>query len=247
MKKYIFATALLAVAVHASVSQASYTLDFAAYADNVGERGFGFGHTIAGAADFDGYDVTLRAWNTNANSQPTSGDTLGTAASTDDGVFTSGGTLPGTDSPFAYLDSGNAGLGVAQALNGSFQATPSSDDNVSGAAGGTKREVVGISLDRATRFIQFTFRDLSHNLLSSGTIDITFDGGVTWVAKTIGAGGQVAVDEVVGAGQIVGFAYNDTQFYLDSASVLPEPTTVLVWSILSFMGITSTRRRRTAE
>jgi hypothetical protein len=229
----------------AQSATASITMDFAAAA-NGNERGYGFGDQIT----VDGVAVNLFAWNTVGPpllASPIPNGSLLSNAS----IFVQGGTLTGsglqTNGPYAYMDSGNAGLGVGQILNSSLQVTPSNDDNVGIGYVAGVREVVGLQFQSIASIEQFTFRDANHNLLVGAKIDITFDGGANWSQYTTGAGGvvnsfgSVSVD----SNDKVALAYVDQQFYLGAVNAtLPEPTTFLVWSVL---GITSTsllRRKR---
>ena len=72
---------------------------------------------------------------------------------------------------FAYLDSGNAGLGVCKALNGNNQCAPSSDDNV------TVNEILDLHFDKLAKidFNQGVFRDAGHDIINPN-IEISVDG-----------------------------------------------------------------------
>jgi len=88
-------------------------------------------------------------------------------------VFNDGGiqlTATGRDfnnaaNPYnAYLDSGNAGLGVCKVLGGSGgdQCDPSNDDNV------TRNEIVQLSFDKLVSVTSITFRDGDHGTTFEG-------------------------------------------------------------------------------
>ncbi len=104
MKRFLttIAALCLATASHAA------TIDFAAEADNNGERGVADGTTI-NSAETDNLNVTLSA----------------------------------TGNDKAYLDSGNAGLGVCGTLDNGAQCDPSSDDNLQSG------EEVNVKIDDA--------------------------------------------------------------------------------------------------
>ncbi|MFT6910101.1 MAG: hypothetical protein ACJAS1_006829 [Oleiphilaceae bacterium] len=66
-------------------------------------------------------------------------------------------TYRGGDGPAnAYLDSGNAGLGVCKTLTPSNQCTPSSDDNVQSG------EALGLSFDRTVTLGEIDFKNGQH-------------------------------------------------------------------------------------
>ncbi len=97
---------------------------------------------------------------------------------------------PNTPSTYAYLDAfsgGPGGLGVTKDVNASLQADPSSDDNVSSAAGGG--EVVGFSLSRSALIGGFTFHDEGHKLYfndaGDSKLNYTLDGGNSWSISRI--------------------------------------------------------------
>ena len=260
MKRFFVAALAAACMVvgSANVSLASVDLLFS-YTGDAQERGYGFGDTVAiynNAAGTATTDVQLFAYNYDLGS-------LTTLASMD-----AGGDLSGDEfinnryrqGPYAYLDSKSggrlAGLGVGQVLTSSFQVDPSNDDNTSGfgnAGNGnfTRGEVSAFSLASAGGITDFLFRDADHFLLTSGKIAVSFNSGSSWTTYDVGADSKlVGFDGAfVGANQKVALAYVDTQFYLDTAvfdsnfSVVPEPSTMLVWGGLFGLGLVGRRRR----
>lgn len=74
---------------------------------------------------------------------------------------------------FAYLDAGNAGLGVCKVINSSDQCTPSSDDNV------TFGEVLTLDFDSQVTLSSLFFRNGNHgtNFGSAADIEISIDNG----------------------------------------------------------------------
>jgi len=79
----------------------------------------------------------------------------------------------GNDEPyFAYLDAGNAGLGVCKNATGGStedQCNPSNDDNV------TPGEVLVLEFDQKVTITDTTFRNGGHGDSFSGTFDLTID------------------------------------------------------------------------
>ncbi|QEG36015.1 hypothetical protein [Bythopirellula goksoeyrii] len=250
--------ASLLVCSAAQVASASIQLDFGKFAASElpagplntpqGERGYGFGAPIT----INGVGLDLYAWNTtNATTgPPLTSQVLST--SVDTANFTRGGTPTQGGSnnagPYAYLDGRSSGrlggLGASQELTGSFQADPSSDDNVSGVGSITNgREVVGMIFASSATIDVLSFRDLDHyadRFTSTNLIDVTFDSGNTWetispssVDGTYDFGGRL-----VSQGDIFGLAFNNTQFYLTSAAinVVPEPLAVFTWFGLASIG-----------
>lgn len=244
----------LSSALIASTASASITLDFGLRATQSPgfERGYGFGESLT-FNDVDSTVVKLYAWN--SSETPLSNQNL-----SDAGKFIAGGATAEAGvnkGPFAYLDGKSSGkfggLGVAQRLTTSLQATPSSDDNVS-AVSLPNREVVGISFAGTALVESFLFRDADHNLLASGKkIDITFDDGANWDTYTVGTGGVVDLVALNGSastvnfGDRMAFAYNNAQFYVNTvtAEIVPEPMSFVVWGGLACVaGIATIRRRK---
>ena len=236
----------------AQCAVASFQLDFAGFA-NGNERGYGFGDQV----NVDGVNVDLFAWNTTTASPTADGSLLSNA-----GIFTPGGALVAdgngnfTNGPYAYMDSGNAGLGVGQNLNAGLQVVPSNDDNVGVGNAPNVREVVGLQFQIDITLEQFTFRDLNHNLLPQNSlIDITFDDGSNWTQFSIGAGGILDLpDFLVASSDRIGLAYVDTQFYLSTLEAdpviptttqsIPEASSLIVWGMLALVSGQRLRRRR---
>jgi len=138
----------------------------------------------------------------------------------------------------AYLDSGNAGLGVCKVLDGN-QCSPSSDDNV------TEGEVLKLDFNQKITIDDIFFRDGGHGTnFGSSTVDISVDGGAY-------ASYFLANFVVTGlTGSSFYFANNNTDtgnttdFYIDSLTVsaVPIPAAVFLFApaLLGFMGF---RRR----
>jgi len=162
-------------------------------------------------------------------------------------TLTASATFNGSDA-WAYLDQGNAGLGVChQGLKtdnkGENQCNPGSDDNV------TQNEILNIAFDQRVsfNFINSLFRGANHGKLTSGNIDFSIDG--IWntydLAASTGSGY---------IGQYFSFktTYNTPEFYMDNmvvASVssrpatVPEPSTLAIFA-LGMIGLASRRVKK---
>jgi len=162
--------------------------------------------------------------------------------------FTEGGitvTATGTDATGsnqynAYLDSGDAGLGVCQALNGTQQCAEPSDDNV------TSGEILSLVFDRVVSLSGITFLNGSHNLAFNGGVDITVDG----VSRPTDSLLNIFPDTLVGTTFL--FANNNTvlgdqqQFYI-SALTAETPLPAAVWLFGSaLMGLFGVSRRKSS-
>ncbi len=138
-----------------------------------------------------------------------------------------------TGSAFAYLDSGNAGLGVCKALAGANQCAPNSDDNV------TANEILDIHFDKLAKinFNQVVFRDELHNIINPD-IEISVNGG------SFSALGLTSMQQ--GTDFEFRTLNSDNQFYIsvlsaDAVSV-PAPGT-LVLLALGLVGLSVARRK----
>jgi len=165
----------------------------------------------------------------------------------------SGNELPQAEPDyFAYLDAGNAGLGVCQNLNNNNQCTPSSDDNVT--YGETLRltfdyevsidEIVFVNGNHGTNFTDdfiFTIDGISqtHALTNSfGTSLIMIGTVFEFYNPNIGGGGNVS---------------NDKQFYINTLTTgsrglnPPEvPVPAAIWLFGSgLVGLVAIARRKT--
>ncbi|GJL76933.1 hypothetical protein [Nitrosomonas sp.] len=138
-----------------------------------------------------------------------------------------------TGGAFAYLDSGNAGLGVCKALTGNNQCTPSSDDNV------TINEILDLHFNKLAEidFNQVVFRDANHNIINPN-IEISINGG-----------GFSALN-LASVQQGTDFAFRTlnqaNQFYIsvlsaDEVTVSTPGTLVLL--ALGLVGLGATRRK----
>lgn len=158
------------------------------------------------------------------------------------------------DGGSAYLDSGNAGLGVCSTLTTpGNQCNPSSDDNVS------VTETVFMSLaptatgvDQVGRIASGFFRDAVHNSFE-GNLDYSLDGGTTWMTAIIlaGANGVYDFGNALYTAAGLGFKYTDDEFYVATLDIQPVPLPaagiLLLGGIGGLGGLSAIRRRRRKE
>jgi hypothetical protein len=131
---------------------------------------------------------------------------------------------------YAYLDSGNAGLGVCALLSRSAQCIPSSDDNV------TAREAVYVDVSGDNTISSGFFRTANHGKLT-GDLDYSVDGGTNWLTANVLDGlfdfGGVAFDNI-------GFKYTGKEFYVSSLDISAVPIPAgffLLAGALSLLGL----------
>ncbi len=153
---------------------------------------------------------------------------------------------------FAYLDKGNAGLGVCGMINSSSQCTPSSDDNVTGTAGTATGD---------KEFLTFTFaQDTLVNSISVNTnhdpvdyfvtgeqVDLFMDGtgdNVTTYGSKVNYNDIFGSSFLVAAGESFDLGFFNKQYYVSKmvATVVPEPATAGLLA-LGLAGFFAARRR----
>ena len=236
MKKIICLLAFLGFAstsVHASTA----TFNFGLYADkNADGSTFtdGFGNSIngLGEAGYSLYGVTNNGITVTAS-----------GSSTNDSPNTVGGS-PDLQQ-FAYLDSGNAGLGVCEDLTGSKQCVVSSDDNV------TKSEILKLVFDQTVSLDSLLLLNGDHRAdFDNNQYQIRIDGslfdplslalvdlsGFNFVGKTF---------------EFISLAStkpsSKEEFYINSMTVSTVPVPAAAWlfgsALLGFFGF---KRRRIA-
>ena len=146
----------------------------------------------------------------------------------------------GSQAAFAYLDKGNAGLGVCKILSGSTnQCNPSNDDNV------TLDETLILTFDQIVSLDEVTFRDGGHHqtfakdALFELTIDGIFQGASPLTATFLGP----LVGKVFEFANFNPMANtdNDYQFYISTVNVSAVPIPAAIWlfgsAMLGFVGI----------
>ena len=148
----------------------------------------------------------------------------------------------GSQAAFAYLDKGNAGLGVCKILSGpTNQCNPSNDDNV------TLGETLILTFDQMVSLDEVTFRDGGHHQTfdPKALFELTIDGIL------YGGTGQALVPTFYGplVGKVFEFANfnadadtdNDYQFYISTVNVSAVPIPAAIWlfgsAMLGFVGI----------
>lgn len=231
MIKKVFAAAA-AVFVMSSAANAS-VLDFAAFADANGERGYNDGALLRIGGERVGL-ISLPESFTNSN-----------------GVQIVEGN--------PYLDAGDAGLGLCRTLDAALQCVPSSDDSVQGVTidGELFAESIGVVFSIQQDVTELVFRDGDHRLISEdndGLVDFYSNGGLfagTFLFSELMAL-AVAGDAIFRDTNFIGFAWVDTAFYLSSATIsavaeVPLPGALpLIISGLAGLGFASRRRKEDA-
>jgi hypothetical protein len=151
---------------------------------------------------------------------------------------------------FAYLDWGNAGLGVCKdvadsskvntknAKSGANNCNPSDDDNV------TRGEYLRFAFDYDVVISNFWFNNNHDGGMSAG--DKVKIGGSDYNVLTGYAGGINGIGSfAVAAGDYIDVAYSNTQFYVSGMEVMkvvPEPGSVILFA-LGLLSLVSARRR----
>ncbi|MGB0721388.1 MAG: hypothetical protein ACPGU7_03225 [Gammaproteobacteria bacterium] len=140
---------------------------------------------------------------------------------------------------YAYLDSGNAGLGVCKVLTSNDQCSPSSDDNV------TLDEALTLVFDQQVVLNEVRFRNANHGTTFNGDIDISTDGGSSFMTIALS---HLYSTPLVGTNFV--FAHNATngdQFYIETiggeiaATGVAAPGSLLLTG--SLLGFAARRRR----
>lgn len=155
---------------------------------------------------------------------------------------------------YAYLDWGNAGLGVCRDVvnsskvntsntgSGANNCSPSSDDNV------TVGEYLRFAFDYNVVITNFWFNNNHDGGMSLG--DMVKIGGTDYAVATGYAGGANGIGSfTVAAGNYIDVAYSNTQFYVSGMEIrksVPESGSImlLVLGVLSLIGV---RRRSSAS
>lgn len=196
------ASALIGLIFSAPVYAASVSFNFSAIAD--GDSSYGVEGREQGASSLiftkNGISVTTTGFNT---------------------------ITPSIDY-FAYLDAGNAGLGVCQQLNGdNDQCKIGSDDNV------TYNESLKLVFNEQVTINETVFKNGAHGTNFDGDFLLSIDGGpamtiaLTNIFSTPITGQEfIFSNPNVGGGSHVS---NSQQFYISNLDVAPVPIPAAVW------------------
>ncbi len=155
-------------------------------------------------------------------------------------VEATGRSADGNTPYFAYLDSGDAGLGVCKVLTADNQCTPSFDDNV------TFNELLRLDFDQTVTLSEILFVNGSHGTTFSGTFDLVIDGG----PKTSYSLAHLFTMDLTGKTfdfinpNLQGDTNNLQQFYISSAEVSAVPVPAAAWLFVSgIVGLVTVARR----
>ncbi|MFQ5642428.1 MAG: VPLPA-CTERM sorting domain-containing protein [Thiogranum sp.] len=193
------------------------------------------GSTLAGAVTFD----FMALGNSNERGYASFTHSAGTLT-----VEASGRSADGTAPYFAYLDSGNAGLGVCKVLGAGARCSPSSDDNV------TYNELLRLDFGQTVTLSEVIFVNGEHGTTFSGTFDLVIDGG-TGTRYDLG---NIFATNLTGKTfdfinpNVSGNSSNRHQFYISSMEVAAVPVPAAVWLFGSgILGLACVARRETGQ
>ncbi len=195
-----------------------------------------FGATLANAVTFDFASLA----NGNENGYTTFSHSEGSIT-----VDASGQSADGTQDYFAYMDAGDAGLGVCEELTADGHCSPSSDDNV------TFDERLRLDFNQPVTLSDITFINGYHGNTFDGVFEMSVDGGPAtsynltsnFSTNLIGTTFDFINPNIQGGPNVS----NDYQFYIGSVSVAATvvPVPAAGWLFVSGMlGLIGASRRR---
>lgn len=214
------AAAVAAVALMGASAASAATFDFVSMADNAGDANY-----IGG---------TELNWS----------DTAFAAGLTIDGItlVASGSNVDNNGLADAFFDKGNAGLGVCSSNSCAtgVQGAITSDDNVSGMAGG---ETLTLDFGEIVDITSITFFQ-GHNSLLTGSLGL--NGGTL----VLNAGVITSGASLLSGASMFDFSYTGDEFYIATAtavSAVPLPAGVaLLLTGLAGLGVAGRRKKTTA-
>lgn len=206
---------------------------------------FVFSASIANATVFNFIDLTEGAGNLGESAWNTLTLTDGSLTMNVNG-YSSNPLNGGISRAFAYLDWGNAGLGVCKSANSTGanpdsstnQCNPSSDDNV------TVGEYLAFSFNQDVQIDNFWFNNNHDGGFGAG--DLVTIGGSDFAVGTGYVGGNNGIGPfMLGKGSELLVRYKNEEFYISGmeVSTVPEPSTLALVG-LGIIGLGLRSRRK---